>query len=76
MTKGWQMVPVYEIINYSGNRYLLTKAIMKRARQINFIGDEELESYNGKIASLSLKQILNEEVKYTLMEEEKKLKNI
>ena len=37
------MVPVYEIINYSGNRYLLTKAIMKRAREINFVGDEALE---------------------------------
>jgi DNA-directed RNA polymerase subunit K/omega len=70
------MVPVYDIINYSGNRYLLTKAIMKRARQINFVGDEELESYNGKIASLSLKQILSEEVKYTLLEDEKKIKNI
>ena len=70
------MVPVYEIINYSGNRYLLTKAIMKRAREINFIGDEDLENYNGKIASLSLKQILNNEIKYTLMEDEKKLKNI
>jgi DNA-directed RNA polymerase subunit K/omega len=70
------MVPVYEIINYSGNRYLLTKAIMKRAREINFVGDEDLENYNGKIASLSLRQILNNEIKYTLMEDEKKLKNI
>ena len=70
------MVPVYEIINYSGNRYLLTRAIMKRAREINFIGDEELEKCNGKIASLSLKQILNNEIKYTLVEDEKKLKNV
>ena len=70
------MVPVYKIINYNGNRYLLTKAIMKRARQINFIGDEELESYNGKIASLALKQILDKEINYALMEDEKKLKNI
>ena len=70
------MVPVYDIINYSGNRYLLTRAIMKRAREINFIGDEDLEDYNGKIASLSLRQILNGEIKYTLIEDEKKLKNI
>ena len=70
------MIPVYEIINYSGNRYLLTRAIMKRAREINFVGDEDLENYNGKIASLSLRQILNEEIKYTLMEDEIKLKNI
>ena len=70
------MIPVYEIINYSGNRYLLTRAIMKRAREINFVGDEDLENYNGKIASLSLRQILNKEIKYTLMEDEIKLKNI
>ena len=69
------MIPVYEIINYSGNRYLLTRAIMKRAREINFVGDEDLENYNGKIASLSLRQILNKEIKYTLMEDEIKLKN-
>ena len=70
------MIPVYEIINYSGNRYLLTRAIMKRAREINFVGDEDLGNYNGKIASLSLRQILNKEIKYTLMEDEIKLKNI
>ena len=70
------MIPVYEIINYSGNRYLLTRAIMKRAREINFVGDKDLENYNGKIASLSLRQILNAEIKYTLMEDEIKLKNI
>ncbi len=70
------MIPVYEIINYSGNRYLLTRAIMKRAREINFVGDKDLENYNGKIASLSLRQILSAEIKYTLMEDEIKLKNI
>ncbi len=64
------MMPIYEIINYTGNRYLLTKAIMKRARQINFIGDEELEDFHGKIATLSLKQILNDEIKYRKIAEE------
>ena len=63
------MVPVYKIIDFNRNRYLLARAVMKRARQINFIGDDELEDFNGKIASLSLKQILNNEVKYILQKE-------
>jgi len=65
------MLPIYEIINYTGNRYSLTKAIMKRARQINFIGDEELEDFHGKIVTLSLKQILTNEIKYNQIDEEK-----
>ena len=64
-------VPVYEVIDYTGNRYLLAKAAMKRARQVNFVGDEELETYGGKIVSLSLKQVLKDEVKYNLTGEEK-----
>lgn len=63
------MVPIYKIIDFNGNRYLISRAVMKRARQINFIGDEELETFDGKIASLSLKQILNNEVKYILQKE-------
>ncbi len=58
------MLPVYEIIDFEGNRYLLSKAAMKRARQIIFMGDEELEKFNGKIVSLALKQIMHGEIKY------------
>jgi hypothetical protein len=43
---------------------------MKRARQINFIGDDELEKFSGKIVSLSLKQILDKELNYYLIQEE------
>jgi DNA-directed RNA polymerase subunit K/omega len=66
------MLPVYEIIDYTGNRYLLSKAVMKRGRQINFVGDDELEGYNGKIVSLAMGQILHKDVNYYLREEEKK----
>jgi hypothetical protein len=37
---------------------------MKRARQINFLGDESLEAHRGKIVSLSLKQVFDEEIKF------------
>lgn len=58
------MLPVYNIIDFAGNRYLLARAVMKRARQINFLGDEELEAYQGKIVSLALKQVLGGELHY------------
>ena len=66
------MLPVYKIIDYTKNRYLLSKAVMKRARQINFIGDEDLEGYDGKIVSLSMKQILDGSINYYMKEEERK----
>ena len=46
------MMPVYKVIDYSDNRYLLCKAVMKRARQINFLGDDNLEVHKGKIVSI------------------------
>ncbi|RKX99673.1 MAG: DNA-directed RNA polymerase subunit omega [Spirochaetes bacterium] len=66
------MLPIYEIIDFEKNRYLLSKAVMKRARQIIFAGDEELEKFNGKIASLALKQVLHGEIKYRLLSERKR----
>lgn len=62
-------LPIDEIIGYSGNRFLVTRAIMKRAREINFIGDEDLINYNNRIAMLSLNQILKGEVKFVLSED-------
>ena len=58
------MLPIYDVINYKSNRYLLSKAIMKRARQINFIGDDSLDEYDGKIVSLSMQQVLEGDIKY------------
>jgi DNA-directed RNA polymerase subunit K/omega len=58
------------VIDFTGNRYLLAKAAMKRARQVNFVGDESLESYHGKIVSLALKQVLESDVKYMISKEE------
>ena len=63
------MIPIYKITDYTENRYILSKAVMKRARQINFVGDEELEDYSGKIVSLSLKQVLQGDIKYDLSQE-------
>jgi DNA-directed RNA polymerase subunit K/omega len=64
------MLPIYEIIDFDENRYLLARAVMKRAREINFIGDEGLEKESGKIASLAMRQILLHEIKYLLLKED------
>jgi DNA-directed RNA polymerase subunit K/omega len=58
------MFPTYNVIDYDGNRYMLAKAVMKRARQVNFVGDEELDEFNNKIVSLAMKQILDGDIKY------------
>ena len=58
------MFPTYDVIDYDGNRYLLAKAVMKRARQINFVGDDELDEFDSKIVSLAMKQILDGDIKY------------
>ena len=68
------MVPIYEIIDFTKNRYLLSRAVMKRAREINFIGDDELNDENKKIASLALIQILRNDIKYILQKDEKSKK--
>jgi DNA-directed RNA polymerase subunit K/omega len=65
------LTTIYEVIDYTGNRYLIAKAAMKRARQINFIGDEGLQKFNGKIVTLALKQVMDEEIKFMLSREEK-----
>jgi DNA-directed RNA polymerase subunit omega len=58
------MFPTYNVVDYTKNRYLLSKAVMKRARQINFIGDDNLVDYDGKIVSLAMKQVFDDEIKY------------
>lgn len=65
------MLPIYEIIDFTKNRYLLSRAVMKRAREINFIGDDELNDESKKIASLALMQILRNDIKYILPKDEK-----
>lgn len=60
------MLPVYKIIDYTKNRYLLARAVMIRARQINFLGDDRLEEFGGGIVSLSLKEVLDGDIKYRL----------
>jgi DNA-directed RNA polymerase subunit K/omega len=61
-------ISLEKIMNFSGNRYELTNAVIKRAKQISQIGDPELEEYGFKLVSLANDQILSEKVLYRLQE--------
>jgi DNA-directed RNA polymerase subunit omega len=60
------IIPLNELIKYSGNMYIMTSAMIKRATQIHLAGDEELETNKGKVVSTAIKQILTEKVRYRL----------
>jgi len=60
------IIPLDELIRYSGNMYILTCAIIKRATQIHLAGDPELAANRGKVVSTATKQILSEKVHFRL----------
>jgi DNA-directed RNA polymerase subunit K/omega len=49
--------------------YELTNAAIHRAKQISMAGSEELESAGGKIVSLAIKEIVTEDVQYSIKQD-------
>jgi DNA-directed RNA polymerase subunit K/omega len=60
------ILPLDRLVEYAGNVYVLTCAIIKRASQIHLAGDEELAANRGKVVSTAIKQIVSEKVRYRL----------
>jgi len=60
------IIPLNKLIQYNGNVYIVTNAMIRRATQIHLAGDEELEENKGKVVSTAIKQILTEKVRYRL----------
>ena len=60
------IIPLDLLINFSGNMYIETCAMIKRSHQIHLAGDEELETNRGKVVSTAIKQILTEKVHFRL----------
>jgi DNA-directed RNA polymerase subunit omega len=58
------IVPLDDLIDFTGNRFELTCATIKRAIQINLTGDDELKENNGKVVPTALQQVLLGKVKY------------
>ncbi|MBN2441676.1 MAG: DNA-directed RNA polymerase subunit omega [Spirochaetales bacterium] len=62
------VLPLDLLVTYDANMYELTCAAIKRAAQINLLGDEELEENRGRVVSLAIKQILSRKIEYRLEE--------
>jgi len=62
------IIPLDKLINEDSNIYTMTTACIRRAYQITFTGDEELDENQGKVVSTAVKQILNGTVQYELEE--------
>ncbi|MBQ3923193.1 MAG: DNA-directed RNA polymerase subunit omega [Spirochaetales bacterium] len=63
------IIPLDELIGFTGNRYELTCAAIKRAIQLNLTGDAELDANNGKIVPTAIRQVLTGKVKYKIAED-------
>lgn len=55
-----------KIVDFTGNVYEVTNAIVKRAKQITEIGDDDLVRHNGKVVSTAIEQIYTKKVAYHL----------
>lgn len=62
------ILPLNLLIQDTGNMYLLACASIKRVAQISAADEDDYEQYQKKYVSLSLKQLLNEEIQYKLEE--------
>lgn len=65
------IIPLDELISYSGNRYELTCAAIKRATQINLTNteDEREKKNKKKIVSHALNEVLLNKIKYKIEED-------
>ena len=60
------VLPLDLLIGSTDNRYELCAAAMRRAEQLNLMGDEEVERNKGKAVSTAILQILTKKVRYRL----------
>ena len=56
------------IVDFDGNIYEVTNAVIRRSRQITEVGDDDLEQNNYKIVSTALSQIFSKKVEYQLQD--------
>jgi len=57
-----------KVVNFEGNIYEVTNAVIRRARQITEIGDDDLALHHGKVVSTSITQIFTKKIEYQLEE--------
>ena len=60
------ILPLNLLIGNKSNRYQLSVACMRRARQLSLSNDKVLEDNYGKVVSTSVSQILTQIVRYEI----------
>ena len=55
-------------MDFDGNIYEVTNAVIRRSRQITEVGDDDLEKNNFKIVSTAVSQIFTKKVEYQLQD--------
>ena len=69
MAKHNSNIPLGNLVSTDKNMYELTNAAIHRAKQISMAGSDELESAGGKIVSLAIKEIVTEDVQYSIKQD-------
>ena len=62
------IMPLEQLIEYDQNNYELTVAVTHRAYQLAVIRGPEVDKNNGKVVSLSTRQIFTKQVEYRLLD--------
>lgn len=62
------VMPLEQLIEYDSNAYEFTVAVTHRAYQLAVIKGPDVEKYNGKVVSLSTRQIFTKQVEYRLLD--------
>ncbi|HOX17363.1 MAG: DNA-directed RNA polymerase subunit omega [Spirochaetia bacterium] len=57
-------MPLDQLLEYSDNAYEFTVAVTRRAYQLAVLRTPEVEKNNGKVVSLSMRQIFTKAVEY------------
>ena len=62
------ILPFEQLIENDTNAYEFTVAVTRRAYQLAILRTPEVEKNNGKVVSLSMRQIFSHQVEYRFIE--------
>lgn len=57
-------MPLEDLLEYEGNAYEFTVAVNRRAYHLAVLKTPDVEKNNGKVVSLSMKQVFNKQIEY------------
>jgi len=57
-------MPMDQLIEYSENAYEFTVAVNRRSFQLAVLRTPEVEKNNGKVVSLSMRQVFSKQIEY------------